>query len=100
MGGVAQAVVEFDEAVQAPWRPPLAGGPGQRRALRAVPDLPTRAGTGTVSPPAGRPSGTPRAAGGRRATRCAGPSRRERRRLVALPSPVGASTCVPSPASG
>ncbi|RBY76286.1 hypothetical protein DQ239_14345 [Blastococcus sp. TF02-09] len=40
MGGVAQAVVEFDEAVQAPWRPPLAGGSGQRRALRAVPDLP------------------------------------------------------------
>ena len=56
MGGVAQAVVEFDEAVQAPWRPPLAGGSTQRRALRAVPDLPTPAGTATVSPPTGRSS--------------------------------------------
>ncbi len=38
MGSVAQAVVEFDEAVQAPWRPPLAGGSGRRGQLRAVPD--------------------------------------------------------------
>ena len=56
MGGVAQAVAEFDEAVQAPWRPPLAGGSGQRRPLRAVPDLPSRAGAPTVSPHAGRSS--------------------------------------------
>jgi nucleoid-associated protein YgaU len=56
MGGVAQAVVEFDEAVQAPWRPPLAGGSGQRRALRAVPDLPSRGGLETGSPHAGRSS--------------------------------------------
>lgn len=40
MGSVAQAVVEFDEAVQAPWRPPLAGGTGRQGRLRAVPDLP------------------------------------------------------------
>ena len=52
MGGVAQAVVEFDEAVQAPWRPPLAGASGQRRTLRAVPDLPPRAMA--VSPHTGR----------------------------------------------
>ncbi|MGY1753667.1 LysM peptidoglycan-binding domain-containing protein [Blastococcus sp. SYSU D01042] len=38
MGSVAQAVVEFDEAVQAPWRPPLAGGTARRGQLRAVPD--------------------------------------------------------------
>ena len=35
MGSVQQAVVEFDEAVQAPWRPALrlvpAGGPGEKR---------------------------------------------------------------------
>jgi nucleoid-associated protein YgaU len=37
MGSVAQAVVEFDEAVQAPWRPPLAGATGRRGQLRAVP---------------------------------------------------------------
>jgi len=43
MGGVAQAVVEFDEAVQAPWRPPLASGSQHRRPLRAVPDAPPRA---------------------------------------------------------
>jgi nucleoid-associated protein YgaU len=65
MGGVAQAVVEFDEAVQAPWRPPLAGGSGQRRALRAVPDLPTRVGAVTVSAHAGGPSGDAAARGRR-----------------------------------
>ena len=81
MGGVAQAVVEFDEAVQAPWRPPLAGGSGQRRALRAVPDLPTRVGNVTVSPHAGRSSGDA-AARGRR------PSGNQVRR----PVPAGTST--------
>lgn len=53
MGGVAQAVVEFDEAVQAPWRPPLAGVAVQRRALRAVPDLPSRSVIPTGSAHAG-----------------------------------------------
>lgn len=38
MGSVAQAVVEFDEAVQAPWRPPLAQGSGRRGQLRVVPE--------------------------------------------------------------
>lgn len=48
MGSVAQAVVEFDEAVQAPWRPPLTGVPARRGQLRAVP-APVR------RPDAGRP---------------------------------------------
>ncbi|SDF09738.1 LysM domain-containing protein [Blastococcus aurantiacus] len=52
MGGVAQAVVEFDEAVQAPWRPPLASGSGRVRTLRAVPDLAPR--TPAASARAGR----------------------------------------------
>ena len=34
MGSVAQAVLEFDEAVHVPWRPPLAGRPA---VLQAVP---------------------------------------------------------------
>ena len=56
MGGVAQAVVEFDEAVQAPWRPPLAGRSGQPRTLRAVPDLPSHVGGPAGSPSIGRSS--------------------------------------------
>ena len=80
MGGVAQAVVEFDEAVQAPWRPPLAGGSGQRRALRAVPDLPPRTGVPTASPHGGR-SSVDGAAGHRR------PSGNQVRR----PVPAGAT---------
>ncbi len=43
MGSVAQAVLEFDEAVQVPWRPPLAAAP----ALRVVPG-------GAVAGPGGR----------------------------------------------
>lgn len=46
MGSVAQAVVEFDEAVQAPWRPPLAGGSARRGQLRAVPDPARRSDAG------------------------------------------------------
>lgn len=44
MGSVARAVVEFDESVLAPWRPPLrAASTGRRAPLRAVPDpLPRR----------------------------------------------------------
>jgi nucleoid-associated protein YgaU len=44
MGSVAEAVLEFDEAVQVPWRPPLAGAarPAQPRALREVPAVPHR----------------------------------------------------------
>ena len=81
MGGVAQAVVEFDEAVQAPWRPPLAGGAGQRGTLRAVPDLPSRVGAVTVSQHEGRPSVNA-------AVRRRSPSRNEVRRRV----PGGAAT--------
>jgi nucleoid-associated protein YgaU len=47
VGSVAQAVWEFDEAVQAPWRPPLRAVPGGRRA-------PLR----PVGPPASRPGPT------------------------------------------
>lgn len=78
MGGVAQAVVEFDEAVQAPWRPPLAGASGQRRPLRAVPDLPSGPRAGTVA----RPDG-PSAAGHRR---------RPQANQVRRPGPGGAPT--------
>src|SRR5215213_3470402 len=45
MGSVAQAVLEFDEAVQVPWRPPLGGAvPREERppALRALPAAPHR----------------------------------------------------------
>jgi nucleoid-associated protein YgaU len=62
MGSVAQAVVEFDEAVQAPWRPPLASGPGRRAQLRAVPDLPGRAGAPAATHGEGRPGGAGSAA--------------------------------------
>lgn len=81
MGGVAQAVVEFDEAVQAPWRPPLAGGSGQRRTLRAVPDLPSRAGAPMVSPHAGRSSAD-----------AAGQRRRPSGNQVRRPVPAGTTT--------
>jgi nucleoid-associated protein YgaU len=54
MGGVAQAVVEFDEAVQAPWRPPLAGRPERLRTLRAVPDPAPRAGAAATVARTGR----------------------------------------------
>jgi len=64
MGSVAQAVLEFDEAVQVPWRPPLAGRPV---LLQAVPSTgghrphATRAARLTVpdSPPIATPASRP-----------------------------------------
>jgi nucleoid-associated protein YgaU len=64
MGSVAQAVLEFDEAVQVPWRPPLAGRP---LLLQAVPSTgghrphATRAARLTVpdSPPIATPASRP-----------------------------------------
>jgi nucleoid-associated protein YgaU len=103
MGSVAQAVVEFDEAVLAPWRPPLAAGGGRRGQLRVVPD-PVRqpAGARTAGPrpvaapgrgplPAGRPA-APRVTP-RRAAAPAAPglrlTRRARRLGVVLGLAVG-----------
>ena len=60
MGSVAQAVVEFDEAVQAPWRPPLAGATGRRGQLRAVPGPGTDARTAVVPDRPGGRRGGPR----------------------------------------
>jgi nucleoid-associated protein YgaU len=85
MGSVAQAVVEFDEAVQAPWRPPLTSAPARRGQLRAVPaPAPVR------RPEAGRSGpGRPPVAGvhGRRP-----PAPRTRR-----PAPVGPGPHRPVP---
>jgi nucleoid-associated protein YgaU len=61
VGSVAQAVWEFDEAVQAPWRPPLRAVPGGRLAPPAAGVAPVRrvpARSGRVAggrPGAGRP---------------------------------------------
>lgn len=84
MGSVAQAVVEFDEAVQAPWRPPLAAAPGRRAPLRVVPD--------------GRRHPGPRAGAGRAP---AGASSRGRRPVGAQDrriAPAGPRRGRPSPA--
>ena len=81
MGGVAQAVVEFDEAVQAPWRPPLAGGSGQLRTLRAVPDLPSHVGAPTGSSQTGRSPVDP-----------VGRRRRPSGNHVRRPAPAGTTT--------
>jgi nucleoid-associated protein YgaU len=72
VGSVAQAVWEFDEAVQAPWRPPLRAVPGGRLAPPpasgplAPPRVPARAGArrspATAGPHTRRP---PSAPGGR-----------------------------------
>lgn len=113
MGSVAQAVLEFDEAVQVPWRPPLASAPaltviaggaaGGRahaaRAARLAPPASLRPSPAT-SPPATAPPGgrRPGSHGAPRAVRgacgrcggsggCAsGPVRltRRARRLLAL----------------
>jgi nucleoid-associated protein YgaU len=85
MGSVAEAVLEFDEAVQVPWRPPLAGAarpvdpsvglhvfaaPTSRRPRAA------RAARLTVPPPPVRPEQPRRSPGGstaagHRCDRCA-----------------------------
>jgi nucleoid-associated protein YgaU len=108
MGSVAEAVLEFDEAVQVPWRPPLAGATrpadpsigvhvfaaptGRRpRAARAArltvpPPLPVE----RPAPP--RRSAAGSTAAGHRCARCAGEERavppvrltRRARRLLAV----------------
>lgn len=61
MGSVAQAVVEFDEAVQAPWRPPLGAGFVDRRAaLRPVGSLPPFRGAARAAGARSRAAATPR----------------------------------------
>ncbi|PRY48747.1 LysM domain-containing protein [Geodermatophilus tzadiensis] len=74
MGSVRQAVLEFDAAVQVPWRPLLGSGDGARRParptgraalpgsgprvpghLRPVPDRPAAAPARTAGPPAEAP---------------------------------------------
>lgn len=87
MGGVAQAVVEFDEAVQAPWRPPLAGGAERRRPLRSVPDLPHGGGASA------RGVRRPVPGGGRSTTDPAG--RRRRPPVHQVRRPVPGSTTSP-----
>lgn len=80
MANVASAVAEFDEAVRAPWRPPLrSAAHGPRAALHLVPDAaaPRVAGDGGADPrgvrsrPSGRALGA-RAHGGRPGGRPAG----------------------------
>lgn len=85
MESVARAVVEFDEAVQAPWRPPLAGGSGRRGQLRAVPD------------PARRP-GVVRAGAGRGPAGAGVHGRRPPSPTTRRPSPAGPGPRRPVPA--
>ena len=61
MGSVQQAVLEFDESVQAPWRPALrlvpTDGPGERRSASrpgAYRDRVARSGPARVADPASR----------------------------------------------
>lgn len=108
MGSVAEAVLEFDEAVQVPWRPPLAGAvrPAERSSGMGVFAPPStrrpraaRAARLTVPPPLPleRPAPTPRTpngstAAGHSCARCAGGDRvapavrltRRARRLLAV----------------
>ena len=107
MGSVAEAVLQFDEAVQVPWRPPLAavGGPAERSSGALVFAPPStrrpraaRAARLTVPPPLPEPSAParPTPAGSTVAahacTRCAGDARavarvrftRRARRLLAV----------------
>jgi nucleoid-associated protein YgaU len=109
MGSVAEAVLEFDEAVQVPWRPPLVGAarPADPSAGLHVFATPTsrrpraaRASRLTVPPPPALTEERPRqlrrspggaTAAGHRCARCAGEERsdppvrltRRARRLVA-----------------
>ncbi len=56
MGSMQPAVLEFDEAVQVPWRPPLAGGSARRPAhLRPVAAAPARPVPASRPGPATRP---------------------------------------------
>jgi nucleoid-associated protein YgaU len=73
MGSVQQAVLEFDEEVQAPWRPRLVPSPeaGQAFAL-AVPSRRSPSRVGSCRPPA--PVTRPGAASQRVAVRSAGSS--------------------------
>lgn len=98
MGNVAHAVAEFDEAVLAPWRPPLrSSGTGRRSALQLVPTTgvevpggpvriaPAREGASrpvTSGRPAPRPA-APRGAAPRPAT----PRGAAARPRVAAPAP-------------
>ena len=89
MGSVAEAVLEFDESVQVPWRPPLAGVPRlvDPGRLPLVPPPGTRrphaaraARLAAVTVPAERPGAARRSAGGSTAVghtcvRCSGSRR-------------------------
>lgn len=103
MGSVAQAVLEFDEAVQVPWRPPLATAPaltvlrggapaphGRAHAARAarLSAPPAPAAPPVRRRPAAGGAGAVRAAGCPRCDGTCGPARvrltRRARRLLAL----------------
>lgn len=105
------AVLEFDEAVQVPWRPPLAGAP-VRRPPRLRPVGGTRSGTGgsrsparrgtAVRVPVGRPWPAARAADaahGVEARRPAAvvPPRPAARPLPRVPAPGGRAAGTPAP---
>ncbi len=85
MGSVAQAVVEFDESVQAPWRPPLAGTPVRRDRLRVVPE-PARSGPV-------RTAGAP-------GSRAAASARRTPAPQTRRPAPAGSRPRRPAPERG
>jgi nucleoid-associated protein YgaU len=87
MGSVAQAVLEFDEAVQVPWRPPLASAPAltvlaggagvarghAARVARLAPPPQAAPSAPTRRPAAGQAARGPEAPVGRRAcARCGG----------------------------
>jgi nucleoid-associated protein YgaU len=81
MGAVQQAVLEFDQEVQAPWRPrlvavPDAGEPASLRPLRTHPSRHTPSRVGVCAPPVppARPVGPPRRDGARPASRAAQPA--------------------------
>ncbi len=80
MGAVQQAVLEFDQEVQAPWRPrlvavPDAGEPASMRPLRTHPSRHAPSRVGVCAPPAppARPIGPARRDVARPASRVAQP---------------------------